>query len=179
MLKITPTKFSFVCILPIVKFENKTSWAKQFEWDFGDNSEISTEAAPEHVYTKHGKYKALFKAKTEDGCSDTVSITVIVTIPKSSIDEIPNAFTPNDDGKNDVFKLQKGTAIKELSGYIYSRWGKKVTEWHSVEDASEKGWDGLTKEGGKASPGVYYYVIKAVGFDGKVYEKKGSFHLFR
>ncbi len=163
----------------IVKFENTTSWAELYEWDFGDRSEISFEESPEHVYTKHGEYIAFMKVKTEDGCMDTTSIIVKVTIPKSSLDEIPNAFSPNDDGKNDIFKLQKGTAIRELNAYIYSRWGKKVAEWHSIEDAVERGWDGRVKGGGRAAPGVYYYIIKAVGFDDQVYEKKGAFHLFR
>lgn len=162
-----------------MKFENTTSWSESSEWNFGDRTEISTEDAPEHIYTKDGKYFALLTAKTEDGCSDTVSIMVKVTIPPSSLDEIPNAFTPNGDGINDIFKLKQGGAIETLTCHIYSRWGKKVAVWNSAEEAFEKGWDGRVSGGGEASPGVYYYVIKAVGFDGKVYNKKGSFHLFR
>ncbi len=162
-----------------VKFENTTSWVEISEWNFGDRSPESNEKSPEHVYTKHGKYFALLTAKTEDGCSDTMSIVVKVTIPPSSLDDVPNSFTPNGDGINDVFKLKKGSAIESLSCHIYSRWGKRVAVWNSIEDATEKGWDGKVPSGGKASAGVYYYVIKAVGFDGKVYDKKGSFHLFR
>ncbi len=162
-----------------VKFENTTSWVELSEWNFGDRSAKSSDESPEHIYTRHGKYIALLTAKTEDGCSDTASIVVKVTIPPSSLDDIPNVFTPNNDGKNDVFKLKKGSAIESLSCHIYSRWGKRVKVWNSVEEATEVGWDGKLPSGSEASAGVYFYVIKAVGFDGKTYNKKGSLHLFR
>ncbi len=162
-----------------IKFKSTTSWLKSAEWNFGDRSPLSYKVAPEHIYTRQGKYLVLFTAKSDDGCSDTASIIVKVTIPPSSLDEIPNAFTPNGDGINDFFKLRKGSAIETLSCHIYNRWGKRVALWTSVSDATEKGWDGKVPEGGKAAPGVYFYILKAVGFDGKVYDKSGSFHLFR
>ncbi len=165
--------------LPVL-FTPTTNWGEEYKWDFGDGNETTTLDSITHIYEKDGVYIALLTAIAEDGCSDTASWQITVTIPKSSLENIPNTFSPNDDEYNQFFKLEKGglEAIEFFECYIYSRWGKKVAEWHSKEDA-EIGWDGTINGRQKASPGVYYYVIKAIGFDGVVYEKKGFIHLFR
>ena len=68
---------------------------------------------------------------------------------------IPSAFTPNNDGKNDVFRIppELGMTLKEMS--IYNRWGQKV---FTTKDIT-KGWDGKIK-GSPAPAGVYVYLIK-------------------
>ncbi len=81
----------------------------------------------------------------------------IVVIAHPSLVAAPNTFTPNGDGINDVFKVAY-RSLKSFEGIIYNRWGKKIYSW---TDPS-KGWDGNTG-GGKASPGVYFYVIRATG----------------
>jgi gliding motility-associated-like protein len=163
-----------------VKFKNTTKWASNYKWDFGDGSEISKEQNPNHIYKKNGQFKILYTAGTDDGCTDTVSINALISIPKSAFDKMPKVFTPNGDGFNDIYYLDNNAlkGIKTLNCKIYSRWGKKVAEWLTVEEAI-KGWDGRVFDGALASPGVYYYYIKAEGFDGQVYEDKGVFHLFR
>lgn len=163
----------------LVTFNNTTSWATDFLWDFGDDTETSLEENPSHTYEKEGIFKAIYTAGTDDGCNDTVSVLVTVTVPEYVLDNLPTAFSPNNDLKNDFFKLENGTGIKTLECVIYSRWGKKVAEWNSVEEATETGWDGRTLDGQEASPGVYYYYIKTVGFNDEVKSAKGFIHLFR
>ena len=86
---------------------------------------------------------------------------------------VPNAFTPNGDGKNDVL-LVYGNTIASMDLVIFDQWGELIFE--STNQA--KGWDGIYK--GKPQPvGVYVYVLKAVRTDGTSVTKKGSINLIR
>ncbi len=82
---------------------------------------------------------------------------------------IPNVFSPNGDGINDLFVIEGLEEGDEIA--IYNRWGIKVYEFVNINDA----WDGRTTSGQKCSTGVYYYFIKR-----KNNEKtfKGFIHLF-
>ncbi len=92
-------------------------------------------------------------ATTENGCSDTVSAFVRFSEPA-------NAFTPNNDGKNDLF--MKGYYI-----IVYNRWGKELYR-------GKEGWDG-TYNGKTVTPGTYYYVHPVYDQTGNLIEtKKGS-----
>ncbi len=86
---------------------------------------------------------------------------------------IPNIFTPNGDGMNDVF-IVRGN-FKELTGTIMNRWGNKIYLWKGVHNS----WDGRTKSGSEASEGTYYYIFKAVDYEGVTTTYKGSFVLER
>jgi gliding motility-associated-like protein len=99
---------------------------------------------------------------------------VNVTVFKGSAVYVPNAFTPNNDGLNDIIKpLLIG--IKTLHYFtIYNRWGQKV---FSTSDMN-KGWDGAFKNGEKI-PGNYIWVLKAEDITGKVYNLRGSFILIK
>jgi len=162
-----------------VSFTQETTWATQFEWDFDFEDNKSTEENPSFTYTTDTIYDVIFVAKTDFGCTDTATVQITVTIPESNLDDPPNVFSPNDDGVNDIFFVTTD-ALEQIEGYVYTRWGVKVCEWHTIEEAKE-GWDGtLNNNGGvKASPGVYIYYIKAVGYDKKEYDIKGTVHLFK
>ena len=84
----------------------------------------------------------------------------------------PNAFSPGaTPGINDEWKVVY-KSIVSFECYIFNRWGEKMCEFH---DPSQ-GWDG--KYGGKVVPaGVYYYVIKAVGSDGRKYNLSGDINI--
>ena len=87
---------------------------------------------------------------------------------------IPNIFTPNNDGLNDVFKI-KYKNITTINCKIYNRWGLLVTELTKLNDA----WDGRTTSGLQAVEGVYFYVLTATGNDGKGYNENGFVQLVR
>lgn len=109
--------------------------------------------------------------KSADDCYDTAQTSLSV---KSSDDIwIPNTFTPNKDGRNDIFYVY-GTAIDKLELTIWNQWGQMI---FTTKDKNT-GWDGTSK--GKPQPtGVYVYVAKVVLLSGKEVVKKGSVNLIR
>ena len=88
--------------------------------------------------------------------------------------EVPNIFTPNGDGLNDLFIIKNKT-LKEFRCIILNRWGVKMYEW----DNANKGWDGKTEKGAECTPGVYFYIVTGTGDDNVIYEFHGAFHLMR
>ena len=97
-----------------------------------------------------------------------------VTITESKL-EVPNAFSPNGDGMNDVLKVKEGyRSIISFHATVFTRWGKKVYEWSDLEG----GWDG--RMGGSYAPdGAYFLKIDAQGADGKKYEIRKTITLLK
>jgi len=85
---------------------------------------------------------------------------------------IPNVFTPNEDGVNDVIRFG---FLQEVQFIVYDRWGLKMAEITQ----SSKGWDGRTTSGEACSEGTYFYFLKGKDADGKEYNLKGQLQLFR
>jgi gliding motility-associated-like protein len=85
---------------------------------------------------------------------------------------IPNAFTPNGDGRNDRFTVY-GNYIKSVKLMIFNQWGEKLFEGNNLQ-----GWDG-TYKGIKQPIGVYVYVAEVLFENGNRYHKKGSINLVR
>jgi gliding motility-associated-like protein len=106
---------------------------------------------------------------------DDVSVIECDDLPKDTSSlTIPNVFTPNGDGLNDVFKpITKN--IETLQCTIYNRWGIQVAE---LKEPSQV-WDGRNTAGIQCTAGVYYYVLSAKGTDAKEYEEKGFVQLIR
>lgn len=107
-----------------------------------------------------------------NGCTFTDSVIVIVDYPAGEV-FVPNIFSPNGDGQNDVLFVY-GRYIDKIELYIYDRWGEKVFE---TTDKT-KGWDG-TYKGKLLNTAVFAYYLKAYLSDGAVYEKHGNTTLSR
>jgi gliding motility-associated-like protein len=86
---------------------------------------------------------------------------------------VPNAFSPNGDGQNDILYF-RGNGFKDLDFVIYDRWGEKVFETTD----KQVGWDG-TYKGVKLSTAVFSYYVKATNYSGTEIEKKGNVTLVR
>jgi gliding motility-associated-like protein len=116
---------------------------------------------PQRVFENPGKFPIMLIQRTDKGCVDSV-IKNIEIVEDFNV-YIPNAFTPNGDGLNDIF-LVKGLGFKTegFSMEIFDRWG------HSLFYSKDltKGWDGTAK-GIQSQDGVYIYKIKAVGANGE------------
>lgn len=114
----------------------------------------------------------LVKAKGDSECQDTTAdIVKAVTLQDKVF--IPNAFSPNGDGLNDVVRVY-GAVIKEMRFSVFNQWGEKVFETRDLNS----GWDGSYK--GKPQPsGVYMYVCQLVLADGATQTKKGAINLVR
>ena len=82
---------------------------------------------------------------------------------------LPNAFTPNADGVNDVFR-PKESNFKSLDAQIINRWGNKIYSWNKTDGY----WNGKTKDGTMCSSGTYFYVITVTFADGSVETRTGS-----
>lgn len=106
------------------------------------------------------------------GCKENVSAPVSATTLSDKV-FVPNSFSPNGDGKNDVLMVYGG-AIKELKFMVFNQWGQKVFETASTGS----GWDG-TNNGKPLPSGVYVYVCRAVLTTGQEINKKGSINLIR
>ncbi len=87
--------------------------------------------------------------------------------------ELPNVFTPNGDGINDLLKPLKKMGINRLDFSVYNRWGKLVHRDNTVN------WDGLTNTGEQAVEGVYYWMINFTGEQNQSKSLKGNFTLLR
>ncbi len=90
--------------------------------------------------------------------------------------EIPNVFTPNQDGVNDQFTIfSVGAESYDIK--VFNRWGKLVYECATVGHPSECAWDGLHENGQKLNDGTYYYIIRALDAEGKdldIIKSKGA-----
>lgn len=165
-----------------VTFTDKSVRAAKYLWEFGDDS-ISTEKTPgPHTYYIPGEYSVKLTIESERHCIDSMSYKNIVVEPSALA--IPNVFTPNDDGINDKFMIDK-RSLRYVSVVIFSRAGIKVYDFQGEGPILREwdGWDGhVGNTSAKASPGVYYYIIKALGWDDVKYDSKeyrGFVYLYR
>ena len=101
------------------------------------------------------------------------SVSNIVCIPTELRLFVPNSFTPNGDGINDIF-LPKGIFVSEYNLQIFNRWGEKLFE----SDDLNKGWDGSFKNK-VCQLGTYYYQIRGKGANGKSEVHNGTVQLLK
>jgi len=128
------------------------------------NNPVATPTDSETVYTVYGMN--MF------GCIDSASvdIKVVYDIP----DALPSAFTPNNDGLNDVFKVSNLKLQKLVDFSVYNRLGQKVFSTSNID----QGWDG-TFNGTPQDMGVYFYQVIVAHPDGTNAVYKGDVTLIR
>ena len=110
----------------------------------------------------------------KDGCSNRD--TIQVEFEDCSGDVImPNVFTPNGDGHNDLFQPMELFRIQSLTTRIFTRWGIQV---HSSETLTID-WDGTMRNGNQAQPGVYFWILEFKDEMGNTGTRKGNVTLLR
>lgn len=155
-----------------VAFTNTSTGASSYFWDFGSSSSTGQAMDETFEYLTQGYYTVMMVA-SELLCADTAYqfISVIGT-PDISM---PNVFTPNSDGVNDVFRPIAAGAI-EIIGKIYNRWGELIYGWQGINGY----WDGYTSPSGQLAPsGTYFYVVTAKDVTDSPYELTGTVRLMR
>lgn len=167
--------------------DNVGEYSSYYEWRFTMEGEqepylIRYSEDTEYTFTKAGTHNIVLYATFING-TDTIAYTadywnetgpLRVTISESKL-EMPNAFSPNGDGINDIYKAKDGyQSIVEFHAYIFNRWGQKLYEW----DDPAGGWDGKYK-GKDVKQGVYFVLVKAKGADGRTFEIKRDVNLLR
>jgi gliding motility-associated-like protein len=126
-----------------------------------------------HTFSDTGTYRITQYVYNEYGCKDSTSRIVDVTLGFNIY--IPNAFTPNNDELNDVFRVYSD-GIEEFSIMIYNRWGELMYQSNDIE----KGWDGTYHQNSNIAPaGVYSYIIALNTKEKETYNYRGSITLVR
>jgi gliding motility-associated-like protein len=109
----------------------------------------------------------------DNGCSATATITLELSSDCLGY-YVPDAFTPNGDGRNDEFRVKTVDAPRAFSLQVFNRWGAKVFESSSVGT----GWNGTV--GGTTAPtGTYVYVVQATSSAGTLVRRQGTILLIR
>lgn len=125
-----------------------------------------------YTFEEEGTIYVRYQCSDAGGKCFYESETYTVSIGASDI-QCPNAFSPNGDGRNDEWKVSY-QSIVSFECHIFNRWGQKMCSFTNPAD----GWDGKYK--GKTVPtGVYFYVIKAKGADGKDYKLSGDINILQ
>lgn len=162
---------------PEVTFSNGSSFADSYTWSFGDGSTTSFDEHPIHTYPDlvAGIYSVELEAQNNLGCTDIYSLEVIV------VDEIvfyhPNAFTPDGDNYNQVFKpvMTSGFQVDTYNMEVYDRWGELVFTSNDINT----GWDGKYK-GKLCQDGTYVWKIYfKEQFNDKKHEHLGHVTMIR
>jgi gliding motility-associated-like protein len=152
-------------------FSNDSCADCTYNWSFGDGTYINI-PDPSHTFDGLDQYAVALTVTNELGCSRT---EYSVVFPPVSI-YIPNAFTPDGDGINDVWKVE-ANGVLTFEVFVFNRWGDLV--WTSKDQ--DQAWTGGRSNGGEyfLEDGVYNYLIKYTGVDGDAQKRAGSLSLMR
>jgi gliding motility-associated-like protein len=156
-----------------VTFTDKSIRGFTYKWEFGDSSISELQNPTPHIYYRPGEYFVKLKIVSDKGCVDTMRSEKIVVDPSEL--KIPNVFTPDGDGINDFF-IVESKSLRTINVEIFSRSGLLVYSFFGEGERLKdwKGWDGnINNTSIKASPGVYFYIIRALGWDNIIYDSKG------
>jgi gliding motility-associated-like protein len=147
-------------LYPVIQFQDGGVGANSWSWDFGDGSALGTGQSTVHTYELPNNYDVTLYVENQFGCRDTAYTRV--TIEEETTLYIPNAFTPNADGINDMFSIY-GIGISSGTMNIFNRWGQMIFS----TDQPEKGWSGVDGETGSLCQiGVYVYRIEVTTYTG-------------
>ncbi len=136
-----------------------------WEWSFG-TGDVSLDQNPVYNYTDTGTFLVWLQVTTDMGCQDQVTRQVI--IEPDFMFYVPNSFTPNSDGKNDVFRgYGEGIKWETYEMFVYNRWGEEIYFTNNVDEP----WRGWFKNM-EAESGVYVWMIR-------LYDLKGEQHTYR
>lgn len=139
-----------------VSFTNTSTNATSYIWDFGDGSGNETTTDPTHTYPEtDAGYVVTLIASNEYGCTDTAQM--VIQVSDVLVYYVPNAFTPDGDEFNNVFKpiFTSGYDPYDYTLLIFNRWGEVIFESHDVVF----GWDG-TYNGKMVQNGTYTWKLE-------------------
>jgi hypothetical protein len=136
---------------PTFTFTNQSTNATRYEW-YSLGAIFSTQKNPSFVAKDTGTYCFTLIAYNRFDCADSVTHCGQIVKPGKII--IPNAFSPNGDTKNDIFKLLcEDIILKSFS--VYDRWGERIFITNDIAG----GWDG-TYKGSLCEIGTYFYLVE-------------------
>jgi gliding motility-associated-like protein len=148
------------------------------EWNFDDPitglNNISTLSDPGHLYSSPGTYTVTLLIRTGTQ-TETLINTVVVLTNCDIVLLVPNVFTPNGDGQNDLFIPIEEEGIIKMQATIFNRWGQRIFTSNNLMIE----WNGKNTNGNESAEGTYFYIIKYTDLNGNPLEKKGYLNLIR
>ncbi|MCT4581186.1 MAG: PKD domain-containing protein [Flavobacteriales bacterium] len=153
-----------------IEFNNNSIGADNYEWDFGDH-ETSNLFELSHTYQDTGKYTVTLIASTINNCIDTSELVIAIDAVTSIY--VPNAFTPNGDGDNDIFNVV-GYNLQQAELSIFDKWGTLI---YFTDDLT-RGWDGEHKTV-PAKTDTYIWKLTVIDGFGATHHYKGHVILLR
>ena len=154
---------------PNILFINESENIENTKWNLGDGTTLTDELEFWHTYTDTGTYDVIYAVRNKFNCSDTAKATLIIN-PVYQI-FIPSAFTPNNDGDNDSFKVEI-IGHKEYLMTILNKWGEIIFE------EKNGAWDGKLNNN-TVQNGTYSYTILVSDFKDKLFLYKGIVTLIK
>lgn len=157
-----------------LSYSEPTTTIVASNWSFGEGS-FSTEFQPQNDFHEVGNYIVELTVTDSEGCTNSYYSEIV-----SKHDYLfwpPNAFSPNGDQQNDLYKPVIQNFIKEsYELYIYDRWGKLA--FHTAN--YDEGWNGVRQDNGiEAEQGTYTFLVRFNTTKNIIEEKTGSLILFR
>ena len=158
---------------PQVFFTDKSYGTDFWSWTFGDSLDPtpSFDQNPDFTYSEHGYHDIMLISENNYGCVDTIVRTIYIYADVRFY--APSAFTPNQDGRNDVFRGY-GEDIADYNMRIFNRWGSLIFESNDIDFA----WDG-TVNGMPVPNGMYVYEFTITDLNDQSQEYAGIFTLVR
>jgi gliding motility-associated-like protein len=138
-----------------VNFFNLSDLALNYQWNFGDGN-TSDNISASHSFTDDGNYSVLLITNPGTVCADTAKIVVDYSLAGIGNIWVPNAFTPNNDGKNDVWEIVGYFPCEDLTLYIFNRWGELIYQTSELPLR----WDGKYSDD-KVKLEVYVYILES------------------
>ncbi|MBK9285833.1 MAG: gliding motility-associated C-terminal domain-containing protein [Sphingobacteriaceae bacterium] len=147
----------------LITFSNTSLNNSNNQWQFG-NGNTSVLNSPNFNYTSPGTYTVTLIIENPDGCFASVTKTLVIN--DLGFGPIPQVFTPNGDGKNDLFEIKGLHQFPHNELVIYNRWGNLIHK----KSPYENNWDGTSeKTSGKLPAGTYYFILKLGDANNTVY----------
>ena len=154
-----------------VQFTDLSTGANTWAWQFGDPAGSgSSEPSPSFIFPGIGCYPVVLTVS--DGTTCTASDSVLICIAGSDSIVVPNVFTPNGDGRNDLFRI---SGLHQMDLAIYNRYGELIAELRLPNQS----WDGRSDAGMTASEGTYFYVLHGTTLAGQAIDRSGTITLIR
>ena len=161
-------------LFPTAYFSNISTNATSWLWDFGDGTN-SILQHPEHTFADTGTYNITLISSTINNCID--SITYTIEVKDITTIYIPNAFSPNKNGKNEIFNIYSfGISPDNFELLIFDRWGKQIFKTNDLN----LGWNGSFNNNGEVlENSVYSYHLNYNKLNGKHLSKIGYITLVK
>ncbi|MCA1751040.1 MAG: gliding motility-associated C-terminal domain-containing protein [Flavobacteriales bacterium] len=156
-----------------VTFTSTSENATSLLWNMGDEPGQFNDDVVTYSYPEPGNYTVTLTALNSAGCADSTSRILNIDGRLILPPRLPNTFSPNEDGLNDVYFV-RGGPFTEFDFKIYNGWGQEIFN----STSQENGWDG-NHEGKQLPLGVYVYTLKATNVLGNFYEITGKINLLR